>query len=394
MLSKIEGIGNFRNSDGTMKEIDMSDFIESGNQDHERHVSKFKLLHASDLSSLPKRQYLVKNILDMGGMSVLYGASNSGKTFVAIDIACHIALGWLWRNKKTKVGGIIYVAAEGGLGLGERVEAFKAHNNLKGYPNIHVIPESVLLSGDHNDLDDFLGAIQGVKGVKLIVLDTLARVMSGGDENSARDISEFVTLCDKIRFKTKAHVMIVHHSGKDDTRGARGSSALKAAVDTEIKVSQTEGGIIEVKTEKQRDGRTGDVYCFKLSEYEVDKDEDGDPVISCALNIAENSSRKKSLNGSAEKARLCLIDLILEAGVYQVPRKGMTAQKVVRLATFKEHFIKAGISESDKPDSINKAFGRAKNKLKDFGYIGEWDGYVWLIDKTDKLRQTGNETAQ
>tara|TARA_B100001989_G_C24550011_1_gene473716 strand:- start:1761 stop:3197 length:1437 start_codon:yes stop_codon:yes gene_type:complete len=345
--------------------------------------------HWSQLANLPRRKYLIKGLLELGSMSVIYGASNTGKTFVALDMACHIAYGWEWQNRKTRAGSVVYIAAEGGLGIQERLKAFQIHNNITEYASMFIIPTNVCLCGEQTDLDALLSSVQDIPDIKLIVIDTLARAMGGADENTAKDMGAFIKNCDFIREETKAHVMVIHHSGKDEGRGARGSNSLKCAIDTEIQVTQ-ENGIISANIIKQRDGKTGDIFSFELQAYEVDIDEDGDSIFSCALKCSKVEAHKQRLSGQANQTYLALCNLIIEKGIDFIPKKGMTAQRVVRLDDFKDHFFKAGIANTDEPDNISRAFNRQKNKLKELGYIGEWDGDIWLLDRSDKAGQTKN----
>ncbi len=343
----------------------------------------------SDLHRLPKRRYLIKGVLDEGAFSVVYGASNSGKTFFALNMACHIALGWQWSGRKIKKGSVIYVAGEGGLGISERLEAFRKHHELEGFGDIYILPQALILSEGISALDSFLGIVADIPEKKLIIIDTLARSMGEGDENSASDMGKFVQSCDHLRAMTGAHIMVIHHTGKDETKGARGSSALKAAIDTEIYIRQ-ENGIISGLFDKQRDAKKGNSVNYEIREHEVGKDEDGDPVMSCALEETTVDDKKPRLNGQTKQGYQVLCNLMLEKGIPHIPKKGMPEKTVVRVDDFKECFIKAGIAATDKPDSLDKAFHRAKAKLKNGGYIGEWDGYIWLTDKPDKAGQTEN----
>ena len=368
--------------------------------DHVAQATKFKqaslnekaiipLYHWSELKTLPKRKYLIKSLLDKRAMSVIYGASNSGKTFLALDIAIHIAMGEDWRGQRTRQGKVVYIAGEGGIGLYERLSAFKLHHELDYEPDVYIIPTTVSLCGDDAQTQDLLERVSSLSDIALIVVDTLARAIAGGDENSTKDMSAFVKHCDTLREQTRAHVMIVHHSGKDESKGARGSSALKAAIDTEIQVTQSSCGTITATVQKQREGKTGRSYDFTLTEHHVWTDEDGEPVTSAALEPAERLEKAESLSGQAQRAYQVLLNLMLDKGIEHQPKPKMKTQTVVRLRDFKDHFSKAGITDTDKPDSVNKAFHRCKNKLKSLGYIGEWDGYIWILDKTDIDGQTG-----
>ncbi|MBK9585801.1 MAG: AAA family ATPase [Alphaproteobacteria bacterium] len=352
------------------------------NENPETKAQPLKIYHWSDLAQLPTRKYLIKGLFDVKGMSVIFGASNSGKTFLALDIAAHIALGLEWQGKRTRKGQVVYIAAEGGYGTQARLEAFRKHHDIEGYGELYVIPSSVLLCGEPNDLKLLLESLACLGTLDLVVIDTLARAMGGEDENLAKDMGSFIKNCDDIRETTGAHVMVIHHCGKNEERGARGSSALKGAIDTELQVSQ-DNRVISAKVTKQRDGKTGEITCFELRPYEVGQDEDGEALTSCALERTSAAPTRYGLTGQAQKTRQCLLNLIHEQGTDYVPKQGMASQKVVRLEAFKDHFIKAGIASTKKPDSLDKAFHRAKDKLKDGGYIEEWDGYVWILDNPD-----------
>lgn len=204
----------------------------------------------------------------------------------------------------------------------------------------------------------------------------------GGDENSSSDMGSLIQNCDNIRNDTGAHVCLIHHTGKEETRGARGHSSLKAAIDTEIQVSQ-KNEIIQATILKQREGRTGDRLCFSFKGYEVRRDEDNDPVYSCALTRVDIQSEKNQLSGQALQAYQLLSDFVLDKGIEHIPEEGMPLKKCVRTDDFKDRFIKSNIASSDKPGSINKAFLRAKNTLKNERFIEEWDGYLWTTDKPD-----------
>ncbi len=338
--------------------------------------------HWSELQALPKRQYLVKGLLEQGAMSVVYGASNSGKTFFALDIACHIALGREWCENRTRKGTVVYIAAEGGLGISERLEAFRRHHQLGSFGDVYVIPTNVCLCKQDSAHEALLHRLSELDDIKLIVVDTLARAMGSGDENSSSDMGSLIKNCDIIRHQTKAHLMIVHHSGKDENRGARGHSSLKAAIDTEIRVIQQEG-IISAEVKKQREGQTGLKYSFDLKSYEVDRDEDGDMISSCALERTANILQPTSLSGQAYEALEILKTLIAERGFDYLPDPDIETQTCVRIEDFKERFIKSGVSGTDNPDSLNRTFNRQKNTLKEKGHIGEWDGYIWLSNDED-----------
>lgn len=304
-----------------------------------------RLYHWSELNQLPSRKYLIKGLFDASGLSVIYGASNSGKTFFGLDVACHIGLHMEWQGKKTKGGKVVYIASEGGYGTKDRLEAFRKHRSIEEYGEVYIIPSSVLLAGVTNDLKCLLESLRSLGPLDLVVIDTLARAMGGADENSAKDMGSFIKNCDELRSITGAHVMVIHHPGKDEERGARGSSALNAAIDTEIHISQA-GGIITATVKKQRDGKTGEQFCFELQSYKVGTDEDGDALHSCALVNKDALPSRPKLKGRSLQIYHFLQKLIQESGTDLVPHEGKGLQNAVQLKVVKDRYIEAGIFAS------------------------------------------------
>ncbi len=227
---------------------------------------------------------LIKGLLDKGAMTVLYGPSNVGKTFVAMDIAFHVAAGLSYAGLKTAHGCVVYVAAEGGRGARKRLRALRDRYVRDGGSSavqFLLLRSGVDLRRPDADLKPLISAIRdlGVP-VLLIVIDTLSRAMAGGDENSSVDMGFIVNHFDALRQHTAAHLMVVHHSGKDAARGARGHSLLRAATDTEIEVSE---GLISV--EKQRDLDKSWKSAFSLRVAVLGVDSDGDPISSCTIDL-------------------------------------------------------------------------------------------------------------
>lgn len=228
---------------------------------------------------------LIKGLLDMGAMTILYGPSNVGKTFVAMDLAYHVGAGLPYAGMKTAKGCVIYVAAEGGRGAKRRVRALR--EKFQGHDvQFLLLPASIDLRRPDADLKPLISAIQdlGVP-VLLIVVDTLSRAMAGGDENSSVDMGHIVTHFDALRAHTAAHLMVVHHSGKNIAAGARGHSLLRAATDTEIEIGD---GVIEVT--KQRDLDKSWSTGFALDVHTLGVDSDGDPITSCTVRLVRRDS--------------------------------------------------------------------------------------------------------
>lgn len=237
------------------------------------------------------RPYLVKGLLQRGSYALLYGAPGEGKTFVAMDIAYHVAAGLEWMGRRTRQGLVLYLAYEGQGGLPGRAEALLAGHSRDDIP-LYIEGANYRFREpvDRQALADLIAQLP--EKPALIVIDTLARAAVGWDENSAADMGEFIKSIDFLRDRTGACVLVVHHSGKNKANGARGSSALLGAIDTELEIG---GGII--RSTKQRDIEEAEPIGFSLKPVGVGMDEDGDMVYSCTVEPREIGpvwTRKKS----------------------------------------------------------------------------------------------------
>lgn len=238
-----------------------------------------------------RRPYLIKGVLLAGTYAEIFGASGEGKTFLALDIAHCIGGGEraTWHGRPVAQGPVLYLALEGAGGLGERLQALAQE--------FGPARDLYVADGGRYDLCSPVGrealgadiaATFGDRKPVLIVVDTLARALalSGRDENSAQDIGLLNAAVGGLIAATGATALVIHHSGKDKSKGARGSSALYAALDTELEIG---GGHVEAT--KQRDLAEGPVLDFKLKPVAVGADADGDPVTSCVIEEAAGRAR-------------------------------------------------------------------------------------------------------
>lgn len=227
---------------------------------------------------------LIEGLLDRNAMSVWYGESNSGKTFVMLDAAWHIAAGRAWAGKTTRKGAVVYVAAEGGQGILKRVRALRQRYEDAGEVPLYLVPCAVDLLRPDADLKPLAAEIKAVEAeagkVELIVIDTLSRAIAGGNENDSQDMGVFVAHLDALRQGLKAHVAIVHHTGKDKAKGARGHSLLRAATDTEIEIDQR-----TLSVTKQRDMEGEVALPFGLKPIRLGVSKTGAEITSCTVEM-------------------------------------------------------------------------------------------------------------
>ena len=186
---------------------------------------RLRVLSVEDALNAPARTYLLDGLMAPGEMSVWWGRPKSGKSFLMLRIAYGLALGrGIWGREAVKTP-VMYVAAEGASGIKGRIRAL--HDTMGNASDFHLIAQSVDLFDPEADLSSLIDAIRAF-GIGLLVLDTLARIMAGGDESSTRDMSILVRNCDLIREATGVHIAIVHHGGWDAAH-SRGRSPAAGA---------------------------------------------------------------------------------------------------------------------------------------------------------------------
>jgi len=233
---------------------------------------------------------IVQGVLTAGAGSVLYGDSNSGKTFAAIDMCCAIARGIPWLGRKTEQGLVIYLGTEAPASIISRLQAYQMHYQVK-VPDFAIVKNPINLFNDDGDTNRLIDCVKEIehdrnKKAQLIVGDTLSRMSSGANENSS-DMNVVVERFDMIRAVTGSHFMLIHHCGKNAAAGMRGWSGVRAAIDTEIEVTDSLAGKC-CEITKQRDlPSKGDRIGFSLEVVEIGRTKWGDPMTSCIVNAAD-----------------------------------------------------------------------------------------------------------
>lgn len=331
---------------------------------------------ASALALSAPNNALIADMLDEGALSVIYGESNSGKTFVSLDLAMAVAAELAWNGKATKRGLVVYVAAEGGKRIMRRLAALKKryeaeHGEDAPEPLLALVRFPIDLRSNDANLKELLALIREAEaetGEKCvwIVVDTLSRALAGGDENSPVDMGRIVVAADRIRAETGAHFTYVHHCGKDSARGARGHSLLRAATDTEIEVT-----VGAIKVTKQRDMDGGQEYGFTLTDIYIGDDPEGHPVRSAVVDWtdapkAERAEKVKSVPASQRLLMDTVAQAIDEAGEMFRPFADGPPVKAVEDGIVRERYYariaeRAGSDEDEKTvaNRQRQAFNRS-----------------------------------
>lgn len=330
---------------------------------------------------LPTREPLIESVFDVGAMSALVGASGAYKTGIAIDWAGHIGTGVPWRGLRIRKGVVLYLAVEGGRGIAERFEAWRHHNGADAAEgDVYVIPEPIDLAHGEADARLLLQRISEIGRVDFIVADTVSRSLAGGDENSSKDMGGFVRNCDLIRHETGAHLCGLHHLGKDESRGARGHSLLKAALDTELTATKT-GRTGTLELTKQRDGPEGKRWGFTIEPVNV---ADGKQSYVVVPSDAPPPAKSSKWTRGLSVFRDATTAAILDGGQEHRPGGDGPIVKAVTVdcirAQHSRLYVHSG--EGDRAEAERKAWSRALRSARDNRLIGSENScgrdLVWL----------------
>lgn len=199
-------------------------------------------------------------------------------------------------GRQVEQGLVVYVAAESPASVKSRLQAYQIHHGCR-VPNFAIVQAPVNLHSNDSDTEMLINAVKQVErmaGCKaaLVIGDTLARMTAGANENSGEDMGLVVGRFDRIRAETGAHFLLIHHSGKDAAKGARGHSSLRAAVDTEIEVQETATGRC-AEVMKQRDlGTKGERIGFTLETVTMGMTKWGRPASTCVVKPSDAPEKK------------------------------------------------------------------------------------------------------
>ena len=334
----------------------------------EKRLIKGSDLQTAFLTSLNESWRIERILPETSFLTGLYGPSGFFKSFIILDMALCIATGKLWHGRKVKQGTVVYIAAEGQAGTLKRIQAWKKHHNIKQVDQFNLLPVKVILD-DLSELRDFTTTIQSfTEKPSLIIFDTLARCMKG-DENSTSDMGQVIISCNKITGDTGAQVLLIHHSGKDTSKGARGSIALTGAVDTLLNIKKNGQYEVTLNCEKQKDYELFPDMPFRMDIVDTGFiTEDREPVQSLVPVYDPDSRPAKGrikLSGSKRIAYEALQGLCYD-------------DKSAHVDDWRDAAYKAGISASSDQGAKQKAFKRAVTALLDSNLIEVQDDYYKL----------------
>lgn len=316
---------------------------------------RFRLMPADELDTLSPLRWLVEGEIPEQSFVVFFGETGSGKSFVGLDYALRIA----------QHAAVVYVAAEGAHGYAARKLAWCRHHKTTAGQLYFITVAPNLL--DNQQVDELVTAVATVKPV-LVIVDTLARTMVGGDENLARDMSMFVASCDRIRLATSGTVLVIHHTGRNGQH-ERGSTVLRGASDQVISI-KNDDGLLRLACEKSKDSAGFPQRGLRLVTVETGRQlEDGTPETSCVVLPS---------------------DLVIVAG--SLSKNGRMILETLSLAVFQP----AGARGKQLMDSTtlgSSSFYSAISQLKKDGLIRQDEkGDPFFITDEGRKRLAGNDS--
>lgn len=323
-----------------------------------------------DLSELEKRagnvKWLIKGAVPDDSVGMVFGASGTFKSFVALDQALHIAHGLQWMGRKTRQGTVVYLAAEGGAGIHRRVAAWHQRHGLALATNFFVCITPLVLSLSEH-VEFLAKQIEGLaERPALVVVDTLSQTFDG-DENSATDIANYLRhMNSDIRAKFNCCVEVIHHSGHAATERPRGSSAITANVDFMLGMFKPDAGslVARLETIKQKDGEKLSSQTFALQREVLGADEDGDEItslVACWSDAVSNVLASAAQKLSAHEQML--MDAIERSG-------GSIMEAELRHAFYNAMGAATrGHGKEFNQNTARSALNRAMKSLRDKGLV-------------------------
>lgn len=334
---------------------------------------RYKLLGAADLRDLPPLAWRVRGVLPAVGLAALYGPSASGKSFLAFDMAAAIAEGLSWFDCRVYAAPVVYAALEGEAGFKLRAQAWEANRARRLPEGLRMMLQPFKLT-EPQDVAD-LAAV--VPAGAVVVVDTLNRAAPTADENSSRDMGEILEAAKTLQALTGGLVLLVHHSGKDATKGLRGHSSMFAAMDAAIEVTR-DGDRREWKVAKAKDGQDGDAHPFKLRIESMGEDAEGEPLTSCVVvrdTGAQDVRSVKLPQGGNQKLVLDALRPLFKDG-----RTGRPGAPPLRPCIELEAAVTAGAAKLTCPtDRRTSRTREAITGLVSRGVLGLNEGWLWLV---------------
>lgn len=340
-----------------------------------------------DIDPQPKKVFLVERLLGAGETSSFFGRPGSGKSVLAGDMACHIAAGMPWLGRRVNKGAVLYVAAERARLVERRLAAFRKYHQRYNLP-LALVAGTVDLMSNCEHVEEIATRANELTSrfslsVVLIVVDTVSRVLNGGDENSPKDMGALIAYAAHLQEVTGAHILLIHHVPQDGNIRLRGHGALLGSLDTVVAIEKS-GATRTATVTKENDGIEDQLFAFDLKSVSLSIDPDtleetsAPVVLPVQDTLGRCAVRSIRLTAAAQIALRALHQAIDECGAIPAPSNTVPANiKAVTIEQWRAHAYRTGISTSDKANAKRTAFSRASEALIAAGKIRIWEPHVW-----------------
>jgi hypothetical protein len=206
----------------------------------------------------------------------------------------------------TKKLRVIYVVLEGQGGMPARLRALEESTGQEISENLTFVYEQLSINQEE-DVAEFADLVNRTGGTDVIIVDTLNRASLGADENRSSDMGRIIFGASYIQEKTNSLVILVHHSGKDESRGMRGHSSAASAMDVIIEVKRDGNGKRWWRLEKAKDGEDGISHSFELKVIDLGVDDLGLPLSSVTIQELDGAGPSTQKQASLGKNQLAVL---------------------------------------------------------------------------------------
>ncbi|WP_420554784.1 AAA family ATPase [Neptuniibacter marinus] len=324
----------------------------------------YNLIKLDELYSQPLEiDWLVEDYIPSDSIGMLFGASGSGKSHIALSLAVSIANGTKWFDQRTKEGDVLILAGEGNNGLQRRLKAIEAEHETTINPERIFFSERPIGLDTDEGFDDAVTAIDNLgRDLDLIVIDTLSRHLLKSAENSNDDMAQFINRLEQLRHRYECTVLVVHHTGKSSQQGARGASALKANIDFSFAVQKGDNKICRLTCDKQKDADDDlPAKHFLIKGVELGETDTNGNAITGACIVEANDMPSISMTKGIDYEQLAIDTFNPEKPLWQ------------------EAFVEA-CEDKSKADSKKKRFRGVIDGLLGAGKISVTDDECYVID--------------
>lgn len=263
------------------------------------HRTRFAPYTTSEFGLFPEAEFAIEGVLPAQGIACVFGASGAGKSALIASMIYSLSAGQPWFGREVEPCVVWSVVLEGPSGQRNRMLAIEKHFGQRLPKTAKFVFNDLRLT-QPEDVAELADRIRKNGGADVIIIDTLACAMAGGDENSSRDMGLTISGAKALQSAIGGLVILVHHTGKDASRGLRGHSSLNAALDACVEVKRHDD-YRSWKLVKSRDSEDGVQGAFLLEPVEVRIDNKGRPVNSIVVVPTDLPEEPERTNAPAHK---------------------------------------------------------------------------------------------